>query len=269
MQRGRTSITAQRVAAQRLRFERVPAPYGDPDADERLARDVAGDAPVRESRMSRYLAARTRFFDHVVVAVLEAGVAQVVVAAAGYDGRAWRYAKPGVRWLELDHPDTQRDKRERVQRLGLTVEHVSFVSADFAAEVASGSAAGEIGPRLRAGGLDPERPALILCEGVAVYLERPVLTSLLAGLRSVAAPGSRLAISLSVRSGSPLMALRRARFRARVAAVGEPARTVLRAADAAALLSDTGWQPRRLTDAGGGTRSDRARAAGFVVATPA
>jgi hypothetical protein len=30
MRHGEPSVTAQRVAAQRLAFERVPAPYGDP-----------------------------------------------------------------------------------------------------------------------------------------------------------------------------------------------------------------------------------------------
>ena len=41
MQDGQVSVTAQRVAAQRLTFDRVPAPYGDPAADDTLARDVA------------------------------------------------------------------------------------------------------------------------------------------------------------------------------------------------------------------------------------
>ena len=40
MQTGQASVTAQRVAAQRLAFDRVPARYGDPAADETLARDA-------------------------------------------------------------------------------------------------------------------------------------------------------------------------------------------------------------------------------------
>src|SRR4051812_50213692 len=81
--------------------------------------------------MVRYLAARTAFFDRVVTAALERGVTQVVVAAAGYDGRALRYAKPGVRWFEVDHPDTQRDKRERLDPLGVGAEHIALVAAHF------------------------------------------------------------------------------------------------------------------------------------------
>ncbi|MGH9306009.1 MAG: class I SAM-dependent methyltransferase, partial [Acidimicrobiales bacterium] len=102
------SVTAQRVTANRLTFDRIPAPYGDPAADERLSRDVAGELNTRAGeRMVAYLAARTSFFDRAVVTALHRGVTQVVVAAAGYDGRAWRYSKPGVRWFEVDHPDTQ------------------------------------------------------------------------------------------------------------------------------------------------------------------
>jgi hypothetical protein len=40
---GGPSITARRVAAYRLGFTRVPAPYGDAAADEALAADVAAD----------------------------------------------------------------------------------------------------------------------------------------------------------------------------------------------------------------------------------
>jgi hypothetical protein len=42
MRRGQVSVTAQRVAARRLTFPRVAADYGDPEADQRLGRDVAG-----------------------------------------------------------------------------------------------------------------------------------------------------------------------------------------------------------------------------------
>jgi O-methyltransferase involved in polyketide biosynthesis len=112
-------------------------------------------------------------------------------------------------------------------------------------------------------GLDPGRPSLFLLEGVAVYLEEAVLRSLLAQLRRIAANGSRLAISLLVSSGSPERAARRAAFQAAVAAMGEPARSVLETADAGALLEATGWRP--VPEPGA---EDRAGHAGFIVAAP-
>src|SRR5947209_16727407 len=132
MRPGEPSETARRVAAQRLAFDRVPAPFGDPDADERLSLDVAGSLVGTTGALTAYLSARTRFFDTVVVRALERGVTQVVVGAAGYDGRSLRYAKPGVAWFEVDLPATQNDKRRRLAALGIGAEHVRFVPADFA-----------------------------------------------------------------------------------------------------------------------------------------
>src|SRR5579862_2692411 len=167
------SWTARRVAAHRLDFTRVPAPYGDAAADEALGGDVAGDLRITEGRMHEYLAARTAFFDRIVVGALDGGMPQVVIGGAGYDGRALRYAKPGVRWFEVDHPATQADKRQRISRLGLATPQLSFIPADFTAD--------PVAEPLLAAGLNPGRGALFLFEGVAAYLERPVIERVLAG----------------------------------------------------------------------------------------
>ena len=119
MEDGGPSVAARRVAAHRLGFSRVPAAYGVPAADDALAADVAAGLVAPANRMHDYLAVRTSFFDRTVVSAIDHGVRQVVVGAAGYDGRAFRYAKPGVRWFEVDHPATQRDKLERLRRLGI------------------------------------------------------------------------------------------------------------------------------------------------------
>src|SRR5579872_7279867 len=132
MREGMPSWTAQRVAGARLTYERVDAPYADPQADESLARDVAaGGSGGRDEQMDRYLRLRTAFFDRVVVNALEREVGQVVLVGAGYDGRALRYAKSGVAWFEVDHPDTQADKRSRLGRLGIDAPHVRYVAHDL------------------------------------------------------------------------------------------------------------------------------------------
>jgi methyltransferase (TIGR00027 family) len=268
MKPGQASVTAQRVAAHRLTFARVPAPYGDPAADDALARDVAAAAAAKPGPMREYLRARTRFYDGVVTSALGRGFPQVVTGAAGYDGRSLRYARPGVPWFEIDHPATQLDKRSRLDRLGIHSGHIRFVAADFTTD--------PVADLLLAAGLDPHLPSLYLLEGVAVYLEEAVFRSLLAQLRRVAADGSLLALSLSVDSGSPERAARRAAFQAAVAAVGEPARSSLDAGQAGKLLEATGWQagaasPGRSGDAGepgDQATADRRRAAGFLLAAP-
>lgn len=261
MRAGQVSVTAQRVAAHRLTFDRVTTPYGDPGADDELARDVAAAISVEPGPMRVYLRARTRFFDRVVTSALSHGCAQVVVGAAGYDGRALRYARPGVRWFEVEHPDTQRDKRERLRRLGIDASHIQFVAADFAVD--------PVADLVAAAGLAPGQPALFLLEGIAVYLELPVLRALLGQLRRVAGDGSSLAISLSVSAGSAERAERRAAFQAAVAAVGEPARSVLEADGAHALLKSAGWQAIQEPSHDQPGQAGRSLRAGFVLATPA
>ena len=259
MEDGGPSQTARRVAAHRLDFTRVPADYGDPAADQALAFDVAAGRQAPASRMRDYLAARTAFFDRAVTGALGRGVAQVVVGAAGDDGRAFRYAKPGVRWFEVDHPATQRDKLDRLERLGIDASHVRFVEADFTRDPVAG--------RLRAGGLDPDAPSLFLLEGVAVYLEPAVLEDVLGQFRQVAAAGSMLAISVSL--SRPRGDSARARFQATVAALGEPARSTFEAAEAEALLARTGWPLAVATgdDRQAAVGRDRLRPAGLLLAS--
>ena len=178
-------------------------------------------------------------------------MSQFVVAAAGYDGRSLRYAKPGTRWIELDHPDTQRDKRDRLRRLGIATPHVAFAAADFGVD--------DVTAALSAAGCDPTTTTAVLCEGIVVYLDRATLVALLDGLRRAVPAGSTLGISLGIALTDGAAAERRARFQETVAALGEPVRLQLSAEDADALLASAGWQPRPPTD-------ERLAAIGCVVA---
>lgn len=251
MREGAPSLTAQRVAAARAGFDRVPADHGDPAAEARLAQDIAASAtaPLSE-QMTRYLRARTAFFDRAVVNAIDRGHRQVLIIGAGYDGRALRYAKPRVRFFEVDHPDTQRDKIARLDRLGLDRHGIVFVSFDLRR---SGLAA-----TLRQVGFQPGAPAVVLCEGLLVYLDVPVLERLLDELRALAAPGTRLALSCSPRgrTASP----EHDRFQDRVRALGEPARNAIDVDALYALLGEQRWRTVALPD--------RTTAAGFVVAMP-
>jgi methyltransferase (TIGR00027 family) len=199
--------------------------------------------------MGRYLRGRTAFFDRVVVNGLDRKVTQIVHVGAGYDGRALRYAAPGVRWWEVDRAVTQEDKRSRLARLGLAADNVTFVALDLAD--------GGLAATLTAAGFCPDAPALYLAEGVAPYLEAETLRDLLRELRSVATVGTRLAISLRRPGADPIA---RAEFEAGVAALGEPAVGSVTTEDAAALFATCRWQKVSL--------SERSEAAGFVLAAP-
>lgn len=246
------SHTARAVAAYRLQYARIGTGYGDPAADEALTSDVA-DGLLRPpgTRMHGYLRVRTAFFDRVVVNSLDHGVSQVVVGGAGYDGRAFRYAKRGVRWFEVDHPATQADKLERIARLGLDSRHIRFVAADFAADPVADLLAGA--------GLDTGRAALFLLEGVAAYLGHSVLERTLTAFREVTVAGSPLAISV-LPAGARTE--ERDAFDERVAAAGEPILGRLSPEEARELLARAGWEPRE-------EGRDRQRPAGLLLARAA
>jgi methyltransferase (TIGR00027 family) len=244
------SVTARRVAAHRLGYDRVPWAHGDPDADDALAADLAAGIDVNHGGMHQYLGARTAFFDSIVVRALDGGTQQIVIGGAGYDGRALRYATPGVRWFELDHPATQQDKVSRLKRLGIATDRVSFVAADFNS--------GHVPELLQAAGLDPAAATLFLLEGVAVYLAPEVLERLLGEFRAVAARGSTLVISMPV-TGSPAAG---PRLREAVAAMGEPALSRFEPAEADNLLARSGWR----VAAGDAAVASKTRAAGLLTA---
>jgi methyltransferase (TIGR00027 family) len=260
MRAGSASETAQRVAAHRLSFRRVPFGGGRPDDDERLHEDVAAGVVVdRGSVMARYLAARTAFVDGTVVAWLNGGGTQLVSVGAGYDGRALRYAARGARWFELDHPDTQADKVARLARLGIDVASIGFVADDFATA--------DVPTALARAGHDASTPTLFTCEGVAGYLSPDVLTALLRSLATCAADGSRLALTLRVDAEAAQQDDAHTRLVAAVGAMGEPLASSIARAQLRPFLLDTGWRVERAVDPAGVDVEASERASAFVIAS--
>lgn len=120
---------------------------------------------------------RTEFFDSAVMTALDDGVDQMVIMGAGYDGRAFRFSKPGVRWFEVDHPATQQDKRERAIASGGDLAAITYLPLDLTAV--------DVADRLRGGGHDPARASLFICEGLFAYLPRADCEQVCRSLASV------------------------------------------------------------------------------------
>jgi methyltransferase (TIGR00027 family) len=207
-------------------------PYAVGFLDERNARRarLLGRWPLRRlahGRAFAWLAARIRCFDDVVRRGPEEGFDQIVVLAAGHDARAWRFARDGVRFWEVDHPATQADKRRRAPAGGPT-----YVALDLVRHPA--------GPHLVDAGLDPDEPTLFVAEGLAMYLRDEDLRALLIGLGPAAAVHSRMVFNVGVgfdggsgtvrRIGRRLLARRR-----------EPIRSTVTPDSVSALLVGTGW----------------------------
>jgi len=115
---------------------------------------------------------RARFIEDLVRA---SGVDQYVLLGAGLDTFAQRAHIPGLRVFEIDRPEPQAWKRERLHALGLPSP--VFVPVDFEAG-ASWPA------QLAAAGFAAAKPAVVASAGVTMYL---TAEANLATLRDVAA----------------------------------------------------------------------------------
>lgn len=192
-------------------------------------------AGLGRNRTFAWLAARTRFFDDAVTDALDAGIRQVVVLGAGYDSRAWRLARPGVRFFEVDHPATQSDKRGRAPAAG-----PRYVPVDLGVD--------EPREALSAAGHDPARPSLFIAEGLTMYLTEARVRELLLTLGRLA-PGSTLAVNFGL--GTEAGATRASRAGAVLARLhltlsGEHINFRPSLDHAARVLTATGWTPRRI-----------------------
>jgi methyltransferase (TIGR00027 family) len=183
-------------------------------------------------------ATRVLWYDAQVAEALDAGITQVAVIGAGYDSRAWRFARDGVRFYEVDHGATQRDKVRRAPSPGPT-----YVEADLATRDAAEALLGH--------GFDATSPALVLVEGLTMYLPEDVVRRQLGALAASTAPGSRLAVDfLPPRAtGSARNSRQRLLQRVARAGSGESFRLLVDRPRAVALVEETGW---RVTNGGGG-----------------
>ena len=220
-------------------------------ADE-LGRQARRDD--RSRRMRAFIAGRSRFAEERARAAVLAGVDQVVVLGAGLDTFAYRLDRAGqpVVAYEVDHPATQRWKREQLARAGVIPgERVRSVPVDLERE--------ELLPALAGHGFDPARPAFVLWLGVLPYL---TLAAVEATLRAVASvPGAQLVFDygepVGARGGEDAEARlldQRGERADRVAALGEPWLTFLTPAELVVVLGRNGLRLLEDVDAAGWIR---------------
>lgn len=169
---GQPSRTAERVALERAAHQLIDSPklLDDPYAirviSEEDRRELTGH-PDRHDRspMSRptraIVVVRTRVAEDELAS---SGATQYVLLGAGLDTFAYRNPYPHVRVFEVDQPNTQALKRERLQSADITPPaSLTFVPCDFAKD--------NLPDVLDAAGFDRNQPAVFAWLGVAMYLE--------------------------------------------------------------------------------------------------
>ncbi len=130
---------------------------------------------------------RTRYFDDYLNAAVTTGIRQVVVLAAGLDARAYRLPSlANCTVYEIDRPQVLRYKHDTLAQAGREpIADRREVAADLRADWPKA---------LRAGGFDPEQPTAWLIEGLLIYLTAAAQDQLFDTVRSLSAPGSRVAV---------------------------------------------------------------------------
>jgi methyltransferase (TIGR00027 family) len=180
--------------------------------------------------------ARARYTEDRLAAAVERGVRQYVLVGAGLDTFAFRRAdlRDRVQVFELDHPQSQAFKRERLAAAGITdPQNLHWTPVDFEHE--------SVADALRRLPFHSDEPAVFAWLGVTMYLTRPAIEATWGAIRSVAARGSELVFDFLHADGfaNPPPMLQRMRERTR--AMGEPMIGGFDPSTLAAELATAGW----------------------------
>jgi methyltransferase (TIGR00027 family) len=191
-----------------------------------------------------FVLARKLWIEDRVRRALAAGAAQVAVIGAGYDTLCLRLAPafPNVRFVELDHPATQQVKRRVLETHAALPASLALAPLDLA-EQAPGAALGEAA-------WDRARAAVVVAEGVLMYIEERPLDAVFASLAESLAPGSRFIFTLMDRGKLQQAGSATARTATLLAASGEPLRSSLEPAALPEFLSARGFRLVETADAG-------------------
>lgn len=143
--------------------------------------------PGKESFFN-FFYSRHLFFDDVFDKCLD-DMEQVVLMGAGFDTRSFTYCqRDHLRAFELDQTNTQKIKREALEKAGLDTAFITFVPVDFNHE--------DWHEKLLASGFSTGKKTLFLWEGVTLYLEEAEVRMTLKRVSEIGGPGSVLALDL-------------------------------------------------------------------------
>ncbi|MEV6281563.1 class I SAM-dependent methyltransferase [Kribbella sp. NPDC051770] len=189
---GTPDNTAVRTALWRALHTQVDeAPHVLDDVlGARLAQDddgwrERGDMVPADSRGKRAtIVGRARLTEDLVAEAASRGVDQYVILGAGLDTYAQRHPETTMTVFEIDQPETQSWKRNRLIELGQDLpDRLRLVPVDFEAN-------DDWWERLQEAGFDPSRPAVVSWLGVTMYLTEEATTATLKRVASLPAGSS-------------------------------------------------------------------------------
>jgi methyltransferase (TIGR00027 family) len=185
MRAGVASKTALGVAIRRAAHQIFDSPvvFHDPLA-QRIIGDTGGASLSGKADTSRglraFVIARSQFAEDELAEFYARGIRSYVILGAGLDTFAYRNPySPELKVFEVDHPDTQNWKMERLRAGGIEVpESLRFVPVDFEMQ--------PLGQALRdAPGFETTRPVFFSLLGVTPYLTHKTLLTTLEAIASM------------------------------------------------------------------------------------
>ena len=142
---------------------------------------------IVETQLAPTPLARAKFCDDSLKTAVMTGTEQYVILGAGLDTFAWRESElmQKLSVFEVDHPLTQKDKKQRLERAKLDMrENLHFVPVDFTKD--------NLRDRLAENGFDENKKTFFSWLGVSYYLSQDEIGGFLENLSSFAADGSTL-----------------------------------------------------------------------------
>lgn len=131
--------------------------------------------------------ARARYCEDMVVNAVKTGATQYVILGAGMDTFAYRNPEllSKIHVFEVDHPDTQKFKRQKVEQAGWDIPaNLHYVSMDFTTDSLQG--------KLEKAGFDTGEITFFSWLGVTYYLSKGDNSNMVKTIASFTVDGSSL-----------------------------------------------------------------------------
>ena len=119
---------------------------------------------------------------------------QYVICGAGSDTFSFRNDNENIEIYEIDHPDTQRYKLDKINELEWKLrKNVHYVPVDFEKE--------RMCDKLLAAGFDPKKKTFFSILGVSYYLTLDVFTDTLRQMMELSSLGSKVVFDYPIKTG--------------------------------------------------------------------
>jgi len=135
------------------------------DTEDVIAADLERQQSVYLRNARTFAVLRSRYVDDELTAALQRGIGQYVILGAGLDTTPYRsaHASRDLTTFEVDHPDTQRWKLEKLRQADIHIPaNLHHVTIDFEHQ--------SLAEGLAAGGFNADIPTFFSWLGVTYYL---------------------------------------------------------------------------------------------------